>query len=99
MVGLRGGETAPAREVGSRTLTWTRTRYPLVSAEMHVKYIVYQILRGLKYMHSAGVLHRDLKPQNILVNTRLDARICDLGLARVGQESDLSCTGYVTTRW
>ena len=34
----------------------------------HVQYFVYPILRGLKYVHSANVVHRALKPQNILVN-------------------------------
>lgn len=38
--------------------------------------------RGLKYIHSANVLHRDLKPNNILVNRECDLVICDFGLAR-----------------
>ena len=43
-------------------------------ADPHVRFITYQLLRGLKYMHSAGVLHRDLKPQNVLINQTLDVR-------------------------
>lgn len=39
-------------------------------------------MRGLKYIHSADVIHRDLKPRNILVNSNCDLKICDFGLAR-----------------
>eukprot|EP00921_Rhytidocystis_pertsovi_P013726 GHVQ01022299.1.p1 GENE.GHVQ01022299.1~~GHVQ01022299.1.p1 ORF type:complete len:1579 (+),score=350.90 GHVQ01022299.1:471-5207(+) len=48
----------------------------------HVQYFVYQILRGLLYLHSGNVLHRDLKPSNVLVNLNCDLKICDFGLAR-----------------
>uniref|UniRef100_A0A8D3DNG8 Mitogen-activated protein kinase n=1 Tax=Scophthalmus maximus TaxID=52904 RepID=A0A8D3DNG8_SCOMX len=40
----------------------------------HVCYFLYQILRGLKYIHSANVLHRDLKPSNLLINTTCDLK-------------------------
>ncbi|CAG2100704.1 unnamed protein product, partial [Medioppia subpectinata] len=55
----------------------------------HVKVFLYQILRGLKYLHSARILHRDIKPGNLLVNSNCLLKICDFGLARV-EESDSS---------
>jgi len=41
----------------------------------HCQYFMYQILRGLKYIHSAQVLHRDLKPSNILLNGNCDLKV------------------------
>lgn len=41
----------------------------------HICYFLYQILRGLKYIHSANVLHRDLKPSNLLLNTTCDLKV------------------------
>jgi len=69
--------------------------------EEHHQYFVYQVFRGLLYMHSANVVHRDLKPSNILVNKNCDLKICDFGLARGfgGDEDDPSLTDYVVTRW
>ncbi|KAI2805966.1 Mitogen-activated protein kinase 14 [Blomia tropicalis] len=62
----------------------------------HVRFLVYQMLRGLKYIHSAGVIHRDLKPGNIVVNEDCELKIVDFGLAR---QSESEMTGYVATRW
>ena len=68
----------------------------------HICYFLYQILRGLKYIHSANVLHRDLKPSNILLNTNCDLKICDFGLARIADplhDHTGFLTEYVATRW
>ena len=65
----------------------------------HVQYFVYQILRGLKYIHSANVIHRDLKPSNLLVNANCDLKICDFGLARGMEIEQAPLTEYVVTRW
>ncbi len=64
----------------------------------HIQYFLYQILRGLKYIHSANVIHRDLKPSNLLLNANCHLKICDFGLARSFNEQDYM-TEYVVTRW
>lgn len=69
----------------------------------HCQFFLYQILRGMKYVHSAQVIHRDLKPRNLLVNANCDLKICDFGLARVNfsDKEFQTCpmTEYVCTRW
>ncbi|CAE6412363.1 unnamed protein product [Rhizoctonia solani] len=57
-----------------------RSGQPLSDA--HFQSFLYQTLCGLKYIHSANVLHRDLKPGNLLVNADCELKICDFGLAR-----------------
>ena len=47
------------------------------------KYYIYKILEGLDYAHSKGIFHRDIKPQNILINTKTWLlNICDFGSAK-----------------
>ena len=51
--------------------------------DRHFQFFIYQILRGLKYMHAAGVIHRDLKPEKILVNgADCNVKISDFSSAR-----------------
>ncbi|ONK69850.1 uncharacterized protein A4U43_C05F27420 [Asparagus officinalis] len=65
----------------------------------HCQYFLFQLLRGLKYLHSANILHRDLKPGNLLINANCDLKICDFGLARTRNRKDQFMTEYVVTRW
>ncbi|KAI4369036.1 hypothetical protein MLD38_017529 [Melastoma candidum] len=68
----------------------------------HHQFFVYQLLRGLKYIHSANVFHRDLKPKNILANEDCKLKICDFGLARPSfndTPTAIFWTDYVATRW
>lgn len=78
-----------------------RSGQPLTDA--HFQSFIYQILCGLKYIHSANVLHRDLKPGNLLVNADCELKICDFGLARGfsidPDENAGYMTEYVATRW
>ncbi|MGH0188368.1 UNVERIFIED_CONTAM: hypothetical protein FKN15_029281 [Acipenser sinensis] len=69
----------------------------------HARYFLYQLLRGLKYIHSANVIHRDLKPSNLLVNENCELKIGDFGMARglctQPDEFKYFMTEYVATRW
>lgn len=69
---------------------------------------MYHTLCGLKYIHSANVIHRDLKPGNLLVNSNSELKICDFGLARGYKPGSNDpptnanqgfMTEYVATRW
>ncbi|KAL0443757.1 UNVERIFIED_CONTAM: Mitogen-activated protein kinase [Sesamum latifolium] len=68
----------------------------------HYQFFLYQLLRALKYIHTANVYHRDLKPKNILANANCKLKICDFGLARVAfndMPTTIFWTDYVATRW
>ncbi|KAK4751394.1 hypothetical protein SAY87_004876 [Trapa incisa] len=65
----------------------------------HCQYFLFQLLRGLKYVHSANILHRDLKPGNLLINANCALKICDFGLARTSNTKGQFMTEYVVTRW
>jgi len=72
--------------------------------EIHKQYIIYQLLKSLRYMHSGQMLHRDIKPSNILLNSDCQVKVCDFGLARsIVQMHDNAqnpvLTDYVATRW
>ncbi|KAK7196912.1 mitogen activated protein kinase [Novymonas esmeraldas] len=67
--------------------------------EAHIQFFIYQALRALHIIHSAGVIHRDITPANILVNTNCDLKICDFGLAKEENDQGEYMTDYVTMRW
>ena len=66
----------------SETDLLTLIRSEFANAEQK-KFIMWQIAKGMKFLHSAKVVHRDLKPSNICVNQDCSVKISDFGLARV----------------
>lgn len=58
-----------------------------------IRYIIYQILSGLNYLHGCGIIHCDLKPSDIGINRDFCVKIIDLNVERP-KEAD-----YVLTKW
>lgn len=70
---------------GGDLLTYVRRRRKL--KEDYAKFIFRQIIQGIHYVHSKGVLHRDIKLDNILLTSEGDVKICDFGVSKIVQNS------------
>jgi len=53
-----------------------------------------QICRGLRYAHNNNVVHRDIKPQNILIDKNNIVKLSDFGIAKIFSGSDITMTGF-----
>lgn len=71
----------------------------IVLTPSDIKSYLIMTLRGLEYLHMHWVLHRDLKPNNLLINDRGTLKIGDFGLAKAFGTPARSLTHQVVTRW
>eukprot|EP01062_Namystynia_karyoxenos_P008671 TRINITY_DN13048_c0_g1_i1.p1 TRINITY_DN13048_c0_g1~~TRINITY_DN13048_c0_g1_i1.p1 ORF type:complete len:789 (+),score=243.67 TRINITY_DN13048_c0_g1_i1:97-2367(+) len=73
-------------------------RYGVYGAD-HINWIVYQMMHGLHGLHSAGLVHRDIKPPNLVVREwTSELKICDFGLSRASA-AQRNVSHYVVTRF
>lgn len=73
-------------------------RYPKGCPDITTKQFTWQILQGVAYCHRLGIVHRDVKPENILLTSDGIIKLCDFGFARMLSPGE-NYTEYVATRW
>ena len=65
-----------------------------------IRHLIYQLCKAIKYMHDQNIIHRDVKPENLLITDNMELKLCDFGFARlISGSCTEKLTDYVATRW
>jgi len=79
----------------SRFFNKLKTTMPI----LEVKLYIYQLFRALAYIHSQGICHRDIKPQNLLLDPNTGVlKLCDFGSAKILVENEPNVS-YICSRY
>ena len=66
---------------------------------LEIKIYIYQLFRSLAYIHSQGICHRDIKPQNLLLDPNTGVlKLCDFGSAKILVENEPNVS-YICSRY
>ena len=69
-----------------------------------IRSLVYQMCKAVSYLHKNNMIHRDVKPENLLIDENFNLKLCDFGFARKVKLNKYNnhidtMTDYVATRW
>jgi len=100
LIRLFAGSVYMVFEYMDHDLTGILSQTQFSFTDAHLKSLCRQMLAGLAYLHRKGVIHRDIKGSNILINNRGELKLADFGLARFYQKRRRSdYTNRVITLW
>ena len=71
---------------GGNLFSFVKKRRKL--SEKLAKFLFLQIIKGIKYIHSKNIVHRDIKLENILIDVNNNIKICDFGIGKILSEKD-----------